>query len=499
MGPLQTLADLASMIRRRWPLILGIMIPGFLMSLYLAVSSPQVYESSAVIQISAPAISASAQPNGLPASRRVQLIEQWLMVRRNLLEVIARHGLFADTPQLSENEKIDLLRRSARIESVMAPGQRDDVGGQLAAIVITAQASNAATAAALANDFADNVLNHDRSDRQARLAEARAFLEDEETRLRSELASQDRAIADFSALNEGALPASQEFQQAELSRIAGAEALLERDIMALDRERLAIEAGRSGDGQSQSLIQQLRNAENELAQARLSLGPNHPEIQRLQAEIATLSKGGSTDLAPAVQRQLDLISSQLAQMQAQSADLDRRRQQIEMDRQRMPQVGRELDGMLRDQQRMQDRYADASRRLAAVETEQALFDNNQTEQLVLLEPAIAAEYPALSKRRKTAVLGLFSSIALALGAAVALEIARPVLRSPGQFFRGTGIEPLIVLPYRARSGNGVAGGWRLALLIAMILAGAVGAAWIMGMLPGVPSPARGIIPVGTGG
>lgn len=266
MGPIQTISDIGSMIRRRLPLILAIMIPGVLMSLHLAVSSPQVYESSAVIQISAPAVGGSGQQNTLPASRRVQLIEQWLMVRRNLLEVIARHGLFADAPHLSDNEKVDLLRRSARIESVLAPGQRDEVGGQLAAIVITASASDAATAAAIANDFADSVLNRDRSDRQARLTEARAFLEAEEGRLRSELSDQDRAIADFSALNEGALPASQEFQQAELSRIAEAEALLERDIMTLERERLAIQSGTSSDGRSPSLIQQLRNAENELAQ-----------------------------------------------------------------------------------------------------------------------------------------------------------------------------------------------------------------------------------------
>lgn len=498
MGPIQTISDIGSMIRRRLPLILAIMIPGALMSLYLAVSSPQVYESSAVIQISAPAVGGSGQQNTLPASRRVQLIEQWLMVRRNLLEVIARHGLFADAPHLSDNEKVDLLRRSARIESVLAPGQRDEVGGQLAAIVITASASDAATAAAIANDFADNVLNRDRSDRQARLTEARAFLEAEESRLRSELSDQDRAIADFSALNEGALPASQEFQQAELSRIAEAEALLERDIMTLERERLAIQSGTSGDGRSPSLIQQLRNAENELAQARLTLGPNHPEIRRLQDEIAKLSKGGNPDLAPSLQRQLDLIDTQLAQMQAQSQDIERRRQRIEADRQRMPQVARELDGMVRDQQRMQDRYAEASRRLASVEAEQLLFNNNQTEQLVLLEPAVAPEYPTLSSRRKTAVLGLFASIALAMGAAVASELARPVLRSPGQFQRATGIEPMITLPYHPAPGDRAAAGRRRALVIAMLLAGVLGAAWIIKSPPDVPTPVPGTAATGTG-
>ena len=93
------------MIWRRLPLVLTISIVGVLTSFYLIVSSPRIYEASAVIQLDMPAAIDQGTDSSLPAARRVQLIEQRLMARANLREVIERLDLFSNTPQLSEAEK----------------------------------------------------------------------------------------------------------------------------------------------------------------------------------------------------------------------------------------------------------------------------------------------------------------------------------------------------------------------------------------------------------
>lgn len=283
------------MIWRRLPLVLTIGLLGVLISFYLIVSSPRIYEASAVIQLDMPAAIDPASDSSLPASRRVQLIEQRLMARQNLRDMIKRLKLFADTPGLSESQQLTALRSSTRIDSITAPGVSVDSRLSLAAIIITSRAETPATAAAIANDFADSLVNRDRDNRQARIKETRDFLTAEEVRLNDTLAVQDRKVVEFSARNEDSLPTSQEFLQTELGQLTEMETTLDRDIMTLQRERLALEAGGTVEVRaSASLVQQIRAAEVELAQARRTLAPDHPEIKRLEDQLERLNSGGGS-------------------------------------------------------------------------------------------------------------------------------------------------------------------------------------------------------------
>lgn len=487
------------MLRRRLPLVLTLMALGGLVALYFAVTSPRVYESSAVIQIEAPAIVDAASDAGIPVARRVQLIEQRLMVRASLQEMIRRHGLYADVP-LSDNEKVDLLRRSARIESVAATG-RDTGNASLAAIVITVQAGTAVQSADLANDFADSVINRDEENRELRVQETRQFLMGEEGRVQAELEAHDRKVADYNSAHEDSLPASQEFLQTELTQLAEQETLLDRDIMALERERLAVQvaADTPVEGRATaSLAQQLRAAELELAQARRTFAPNHPEIKRLEESVARLSQGGQSETSRMTADQVGLIDSQLDKLVTQKKTLVDRRNEIERARAQTPEVAREVDAMSREQRRLQDRYGETSRRLAEVEMLQSLQANNQTERFVVLERAVPPEYPSLSGRKKSAVLGAFVSIALALGAAFLLELKNPVLRSSNQFQRVTGVRPAIELDYVPNEAD-LDRAWRRKIYIGVIIFWAlIGGIWLIGYLPGIPSP--GVVgPMGTGG
>ena len=432
------------MIWRRLPLVLTIGLLGVLISFYLIVSSPRIYEASAVIQLDMPAAIDPASDSSLPASRRVQLIEQRLMARQNLRDMIKRLKLFADTPGLSESQQLTALRSSTRIDSITAPGVSVDSRLSLAAIIITSRAETPATAAAIANDFADSLVNRDRDNRQARIKETRDFLTAEEVRLNDTLAVQDRKVVEFSARNEDSLPTSQEFLQSELGQLTEMETTLDRDIMTLQRERLALEAGGTVEVRaSASLVQQIRAAEVELAQARRTLAPDHPEIKRLEDQLERLNSGGGSSGSDVARRQIELIDAQLKQLNGDKVGLDSRRAEIDKARARAPQVARELEEMTRQQTRMRDRYGEISRQLAQVEAQQLLMDNDQAERFVLLEGAVAPEYAVLSNRKKSAVLGVGISGALALIVAFVMEMLNPVLRNSRQFTRATKTRPVI--------------------------------------------------------
>ncbi|MFN8681739.1 GumC family protein [Paracoccus sp. P2] len=490
--------DLISMIWRRLPLVLTIVVLGVLTSFYLIVSSPRVYEASAVIQLDMPAAIDQGSDSSLPASRRVQLIEQRLMARANLREVIERLGLFAGTP-LSESEKLVALRNSTRIESIAAPGVSVDSRMSLAAIVITAQAETPTTAAAIANDFANSVVNRDRENRQARILEAQEYLRSEESRLNEQLSEQERKLIEFSARNEDALPSSQEFLQTQLAQLTETETALDRDIMTLQRERLSLEAGglAAEARPSASLVQQIRTAEIELAQARRTLAPDHPEIRRLEENLKLLNSGTGSGGPDVVRRQAELIEAQLARLNEQKAGIALRRTEIDRARARAPEVSRELEAMTRQQRRLQDRYNEISRQLAQVETQQMLMQNDQAERFVLLERALPPEYPAMSNRKKSAVMGAGVSVGLALAAAFVLELLNPVLRRSEQFARATGTRPVISLPYRQTAADLRRRRLRNIYMVLLLVLGVLVALWMIGKVPGLPSP--GVVPMPTDG
>lgn len=487
------------MIWRRLPLVMTIMVLGVLASFYLIVSSPRVYQASAVIQLDMPAVMDAGADSSLPASRRVQLIEQRLMARANLRDVIQRLGLFADSPGLSETEKLTALRNSTRIESITAPGVSVDSRLALAAIVITSQAETANMAAAIANDFADSVVNRDRENRKARILESQDYLRGEEARLNEQLSAQERKVVEYSARNEDALPTSQTYLQTELAQLSEMETTLDSSIMDLQRERLSLEAGGTGaDARpSASLVQQIRAAEVELAQARRTLAADHPEIKRLEDNLQRLNSGGGSGGSDVVRRQAELIDAQLQQLNQQKAGFETRRTEIDQARARAPQVTRELEAMQREQRRLQDRYNEISRQLAQVETQQMLMDNDQTERFVLLERALPPEYPALSNRKKSAVMGVGGSFALAMMVAFVLELLNPVLRRTKQFARATGTRPVIALPYRLSPDDLRARRRRRIYIVVLLVVGALVALWLLGRIPGLPSP--GVVATPTDG
>lgn len=486
------------MIWRRLPLVLTVLVLGILVSFYLIVSSPRVYEASAVIQIDTPAAVDQGGDSLLPASRRVQLIEQRLMARSNALAIIDRLNLFENATGLSETQKIAALRSSTRIESIAAPGVSADSGMSLAAIVITSKAETAVTAAAIANDFADSVVNRDRENRQARIVEARDYLASEENRLNQELSVQDRELAEFSAKNEDALPTSQEYLQTELAQINESENTLDREVMALQRDNLALEAGpvTAVARGPVSLVQQIRSAEVELAQARRTLPAGHTEITRLEENLKQLNAGGAetTDL---ITRQSALIDTQMTQLNAQKAAIQGRRKEIENARASSPQVTRDLESMIRQQRRLQDSYAEVSRQLAQVDTQQKLMDNDQAERFLLLERALPPEYAALSNRKKSAALGAFGSFGMAFAIAFILEMMNPVLRRGDQFTRATGTRPVITLPYRRSAADLRRARQRLIYMALLLVFGVIVALWLLGKIPGLPSP--GVVATPTDG
>ena len=120
MSAIQSMPDVMRLLRRRLWLIALVGVVGAILSVIIALNQPKVFQATAVIQIESPQVGRdlTGQTIATDANHRLQLIEQRLMARDNLVKVIERHGLFANVPNMPLAEKVHQLRISARITPI---------------------------------------------------------------------------------------------------------------------------------------------------------------------------------------------------------------------------------------------------------------------------------------------------------------------------------------------------------------------------------------------
>ncbi len=425
MGTIQTLEDVIGLIRRRMLLILAVALPGALVSLYLALQLPHVWEAAAVIQIETPQVADPARD--LPTattSQRLQLIEQRLLSRAALNELIARHGLFADLPALTESERIVLMRESIQLVPV-APGGAAIGGTDLSALVIIVRLGDPQVAAAVANEMAESVIAMGATAQIARIDETLAFFAAEQARIGEELAAAEARINAFKNANLESLPEALASRREEIGR-------LDEGLREIDRKLIELQSERD----------------------TVAAGPNLRAVER---------------------RQIEALDGQIAVLREERALLAQRRDELAEAIGRAPSVEIELARLARELQQIQEQYAVVVRRLAEVETSRKLAEAAQGERFTLLEPAVPPEYPLRSERRKTLVLGVGASGALALLLALVADLRHPVLRTPGQMTRAVGLTPVVAIPYIEGRGAGLRRTALRLLGLAMIAAAALAA------------------------
>jgi uncharacterized protein involved in exopolysaccharide biosynthesis len=435
VGTIQTLADVIGLIRRRMLLILAIALPGALISLHLALGQAHVWESAAVIQIETPQVLDPARD--LPTattSQRLQLIEQRLLSRQALLDLIARHGLFADQPALTESERVARMRESIQLVPV-APGGAAIGGTDLSALVIVVRLGDPAAAAAVANEMAEAVIAMGAAAELARIDETLAFYTAEQARIADALEAAEARINAFKNENLESLPEALTSRREELGRLDERLREIDRRLLELGGERDAIAAGGT-----------LREVERR-------------RLAAIEAQIEVLGE------------ERRLVSG--------------RREVVEAALARAPAVEIELAALTRELQQIQEQYAVVVRRLAEAETSRKLAEAQQGERFTLLERAVPPEYPLRSARRRILALGVGLSGALALMLAFAAELLHPVLRTPAQMARAVGLTPVVAIPMIEGPGDVRRRQLRRLLGLAMIAAAALAA---MAMLAAAAMP-----------
>lgn len=390
--------EFRDMLRRRWGLILRVVVLGCVASFLFALSQTHQYTSMAVLQVQGAKVADVLAPptvTGVDA-RELQTVEQRIMAHDAILSVAGRLGLLDELAGLTESETVALLRSSVRVSGVAAArgGETDD--GALSLVRISATWGTRENAQALAAAIAERTIAMLGDKRLDRAEETLTFFSLRESKLKEQLAELEETIAEFRETND--MPE------------AGPPAAQDREIEALRAEILSVER----------------------------------EMVVLERQIDRI--GDTAGLTRLEQQQRADLLERLAGLTEQRDYLVRNLQEVSAASARTPEMQVQLTRYMREMEALRLELQDVSESRKAAEIGFQLEAEGQSERLSVLEPASWPDYPSTPSRTKTALLGAFASLLAAIGLAYLLDVMNPVVRSAAVMERELGFGPVVTIP-----------------------------------------------------
>jgi uncharacterized protein involved in exopolysaccharide biosynthesis len=264
------------------------------------------------------------------ADQRVRSISQRVMTASNLLEIIRTHDLYPERQRREPREKLlERMRGDIGLEMISADVVDPRQGTPTKATIafnVSFDSRSPLLASKVANELTTLFLNENLEIRRRQAESTTAFLGEEVRRVGAEVADLERRIADFKSVNSQSLP---ELGQVNLQLLTRAEEELravQMRITALDQQIVYLDAQLAQidpvsatylDGGQRILTstQRLKALRTQLASAKAIYGEDHPDVRRLQREVAGLDREvGAVDTANDLARRLADADGQLAQL-----------------------------------------------------------------------------------------------------------------------------------------------------------------------------------------
>lgn len=302
----RTLADYFAIVRWHWKVSVAAgtaVLTGFVLYAYL---TPPVYEGSATVQVQQPIVPDVADYT-LAFEQLVPVTQQVLSVE-NVARVIEKYNLY---PEARGTAPIEELVAAFRLNTVVAPAVVSTTGTGRGtattthAYTIAFRYTEALRAAEVANELAQLHVAEADAMRVGTAAKTSEFLKAEADKVALQIADVQARIAALLARGDGVvasqdpLLAAQRYEQIEreLSQVDAAlraarerKDVLESEALQTPRYRAVMTDGQTVMRGEERLVV----AQQDLVALQARYSDDHPDIQRLKREIATLT-GGSAD------------------------------------------------------------------------------------------------------------------------------------------------------------------------------------------------------------
>lgn len=446
---------------RRLPVMASIFVLCSAIGIGLALTLPSRFVASARLLVESAQIpdELAASTVRTAATEQLQIIEQRLLTRANLIDIANEFSVFGGAARMTPDQVVTTMRDLTSID-------RSSGRDRATFMTISFRATDPNLAANVVNEFVTLVLNEDSVRRQGLAEQTLDFFEKEVNRLNEELANGSAQIVSFKERNQDALPENLEFRVNRLSRLQDQIIAATRDRAALTEQRNRLQALGSVTQNNVTLSpaqQALRSARAELSQALTIYSENNPRVRVLKARIAQLESaataegGGETNAEDPAKILYDL---QLAELDQRAVYLDSQieRAQVEIEELKVaientPENAIRLEVLERDYENTLGQYNAAVANLAKAQTGERIEVLSKGERISVIEQAAPPTEPNSPNRQLIAGGGVALGTVMAIGLFFVLELINKTIRRPGDLTRGLSIQPLATIPYLETAGG----------------------------------------------
>lgn len=477
------LEDYIDIVRRHKSWLAGPAFAGTVIAVVVAFLWPDTYVSVATIQVTPPQVPDRLVPSNvnMQMSQRINAMASNILSRPTLTNIIQTYGLYPrERNRRPMEDIIETMRtRSIRISPVTGVSSPARTRGEVAAFRVSFAYENRILAQKVAADLASRFIEENIRTRSSQSVQATEFLRDQLQQAKKELDELENKLTAFRVRYAGRLPDQLEHNLSAIrafetqlagvneavSRIAQEKLLLESQLRIVKDQVAGITASpesvspRLENQRLAELDRQILGLETALSALRERYRESHPDVQRLQAQLAGLRKArenllekepeapkpeaAKRRLTPEQQQALRAAEAAMArlesQIQAKNLELDNRTQeqahlqkllkQYQSRIESSPLVEREYAELTRNHQLAKTRYEDLTQKASASEMATDLVNRGQGDRLELLEPASLPERPAKPNRLMIVGVGLGAGLMAGVFAVGAQEMKDTSLKN----------------------------------------------------------------------
>jgi len=320
-----------------WPALAVIII-----SVLVARLLPSIYESKSTILIEEQQIPPEFVRSTVTgyADQRIQSLNQQILSRTRLMEIIKQFDLYADQRRrYTQEEIVENMRNDITIDLISAEvadqkrKRPSGQGGVTIAFTVAYKGKNPDTVQKVDGTLASLYLQENLKIRELQAKTTTKFLETELKALQEQLAGLGQKITDFKSKHEDILPELLQFNKAQADRLEKDIDQFKVQIQAAEDRKLYLEGQLatvkpdspiiSATGERvQDPTSRLHYLEVLLCDLQSKFSSNHPDILKVKREMAELKKmTGTAGGPPSLKRQkLTKLQAELAEKQGHYSD-----------------------------------------------------------------------------------------------------------------------------------------------------------------------------------
>lgn len=330
--PVKSLQDYLAMLRRRRILIAGIASLVVLGTVIVALSLPPLYRASATILIEQQEIPTDLVRSTVSsyADQRIQSINQRVMTRGNLLDIIRKYDLYPEERRTQPLESVvERMRNDIQMKMLSADVMDPRSGRPMQATIaftLSYQNETPQLAQKVANEITSLYLNENLATRRQMASQATDFLTEEADRVSAQISDLEKQLAGFKEKNVERMPELMQFNMQLAERMDRELGDVEQNLRAANERRIYLKSQLAlvnprgalyGDDGGRILgpIDRLKTLRAQYISASAVYSPDHPDLIRMRKEIASLEAetGSSGSSAKELDASLTAARTDLAE------------------------------------------------------------------------------------------------------------------------------------------------------------------------------------------